>query len=480
MPKRFIKPYFCSMGRRSKNQLFEGVKVVDTASKGKTVAKTDEGAIIFLNSGVPGDVVDISTYKKKKGFYEGNIVKFHTLSEHRTEPVCEHFGVCGGCKWQHMKYDAQLIFKQKEVAENLKRIGKLDLPELKPILAVENPYWYRNKMEFSFSNQRWLTKEEVDSGIEINRNALGFHKPGMWDKIVDVDKCHLQADPSNAIRNFVRSYAHKNELTFFDPKNQVGFLRSLMIRTTSSDEVMIVLQIFHEEDAILFPLLDAVATEFTNLISIQYVINGKANDTIYDQEIVCYKGQDFITEVMEDLQFKITAKSFYQTNSLQAYELYKVVRELADLKGDELVYDLYTGTGTIAQFVAQNALKVVGVDVVPDSIEAAKTNAIHNKIDNVFFETGDMKDIFTEDFITRHGKASVVITDPPRDGMHKDVVQQLLYLNPERIVYVSCNSATQARDLYLMKENYRVIASQAVDMFPQTHHVENVVLLEKI
>ena len=468
------------MGRRSKNQLFEGVKVVDTASKGKTVAKTDEGAIIFLNSGVPGDVVDISTYKKRKGFYEGNIVKFHTLSELRTEPVCEHFGVCGGCKWQHMKYDAQLIFKQKEVAENLKRIGKLDLPELKPILAVENPYWYRNKMEFSFSNQRWLTKEEVDSGIEINRNALGFHKPGMWDKIVDVDKCHLQADPSNAIRNFVRSYAHKNELTFFDPKNQVGFLRSLMIRTTSNDEVMIVLQIFHEEDAILFPLLDAVATEFPYLTSIQYVINGKANDTIYDQEIVCYKGQDFITEVMEDLQFKITAKSFYQTNSLQAYELYKVVRELADLKGDELVYDLYTGTGTIAQFVAQNALKVVGVDVVPDSIEAAKTNAIHNKIDNVFFETGDMKDIFTEDFITRHGKASVVITDPPRDGMHKDVVQQLLYLNPERIVYVSCNSATQARDLSLMKENYRVIASQAVDMFPQTHHVENVVLLEKI
>ena len=468
------------MGRRSKNQLFEGVKVVDTASKGKTVAKTDEGAIIFLNSGVPGDVVDISTYKKRKGFYEGNIVKFHTLSEHRTEPVCEHFGVCGGCKWQHMKYDAQLIFKQKEVAENLKRIGKLDLPELKPILAVENPYWYRNKMEFSFSNQRWLTKEEVDSGIEINQNALGFHKPGMWDKIVDVDKCHLQADPSNAIRNFVRLYAHKNELTFFDPKNQVGFLRSLMIRTTSTDEVMIVLQIFHKEDAILFPLLDAVATEFPYLTSIQYVINGKANDTIYDQEIVCYKGQDFITEVMEDLQFKITAKSFYQTNSLQAYELYKVVRELADLKGDELVYDLYTGTGTISQFVAQNALKVVGVDVVPDSIEAAKTNAIHNKIDNVFFETGDMKDIFTEDFITRHGKASVVITDPPRDGMHKDVVQQLLYLSPERIVYVSCNSATQARDLSLMKEKYRVIASQAVDMFPQTHHVENVVLLEKI
>ena len=301
------------MVRRSKNQLFEGVKVVDTASKGKTIAKTDDGEIIFLNSGVPGDVVDIITYKKRKGFYEGNIVKFHSLSEHRTEPVCDHFGVCGGCKWQHMKYDAQLIFKQKEVAENLKRIGKLDIPELKPILAVKNPYWYRNKMEFSFSNQRWLTREEVDSGIEINRNALGFHKPGMWDKIVDVDTCHLQADPSNAIRNFIRSYALENELAFFDPKNQAGFLRSLMIRTTSTGEVMIILQIFHKEDAILFPLLDAVASEFSNLTSIQYVINGKANDTIYDQEIVCYTGQDFITEVMEDLQFKITAKSFYQT-----------------------------------------------------------------------------------------------------------------------------------------------------------------------
>ena len=444
------------------------------------LAKTEDGAIIFLTSGVPGDVVDINTYKKRKGFYEGNIVKFHTLSEHRTEPVCEHFGVCGGCKWQHMNYDAQLIFKQKEVAENLKRIGGLELPELQPILAVENPYWYRNKMEFSFSNQRWLTQEEVDSGVEINRNALGFHKPGMWDKIVDVSTCHLQADPSNAIRNFFRSYAHKNKLNFFDPKNKAGLLRSLMIRTTSTEEVMVVLQVFHEEKSLLFPLLDAVAEEFPDITSLQYVVNGKANDTIYDQEIVCYKGQDFITEVMEDLQFKITAKSFYQTNSLQAYELYKVVRELANLKGNELVYDLYTGTGTIAQFVAKKANKVVGVDVVPDSIDAAKANAIHNKIDNVFFETGDMKAIFTEEFIDRHGKASVVITDPPRDGMHKDVVYQLLDLGPNRIVYVSCNSATQARDLSLMKEQYKIIASQAVDMFPQTHHVENVVLLEKI
>ena len=480
MPKQFIKPYFCFMGRRNKNQLFEGVKVVDTASKGKSVAKTDDGAIIFLTSGVPGDVVDISTYKKRKGFYEGNIVKFHKYSEHRTEPVCEHFGVCGGCKWQHMKYDSQLIFKQKEVTENLKRIGGIELPELEPILSVENPYWYRNKMEFSFSNQRWLSKEEVESGVDINRNALGFHKPGMWDKIVDVNECHLQADPSNEIRNFIRSYALENEIAFFDPKNKAGFLRSLMIRTTSTKEVMIVLQIFNKNEKLLVPLLDAVAEKFPAITSIQYVINEKANDTIYDQEIICYRGTDFITEVMEELQFKITAKSFYQTNSLQAYELYKVVRELANLQGDELVYDLYTGTGTIAQFIAQKAKKVVGVDVVPDSINAAKANAVHNKIDNVFFETGDMKAIFTEDFITRHGKASVVITDPPRDGMHKDVVNQLLELSPDSIVYVSCNSATQARDLSLMKAKYNVVASQAVDMFPQTHHVENVVLLKKI
>ena len=480
MANRFIKPYFCLMGRHGKNQLFQSIKVIDTASKGRTVAKTDDGEIIFLSSGVPGDVVDINIYKKRKGFYEGNIIKFHTLSEHRTKPVCEHFGICGGCKWQHMKYDAQLIYKQKEVLENLKRIGKIELPDLKPILALENPYWYRNKMEFSFSNQRWLTKEEVDSGIEINRNALGFHKPGMWDKIVDVNTCHLQADPSNDIRNFVRSYACENDLTFFDPKNQSGFLRSLMIRTTSTKEVMIVLQIFQKKDTILFPLLDAVSKEFSSITSLQYVINGKANDTIYDQEIICYEGDDFITEVMENLQFKITAKSFYQTNSLQAYELYKVVRDLADLHGNELVYDLYTGTGTIAQFISQNTLKVIGVDVISDSIDAAKANAIHNKIDNVFFETGDMKDIFTEAFIGRHGKASVVITDPPRDGMHKDVVQQLLNLSPERIIYVSCNSVTQARDLFLMKEHYRVIASQAVDMFPQTHHVENVVLLKNI
>ena len=468
------------MGRRNKNLLFQEIKVIDTASKGKAVAKTNEGATVFLNNAVPGDVVDVITYKKRKGYYEGNIVKFHTYSEHRTEAVCEHFGVCGGCKWQHMKYEAQLRFKQKEVLENLKRIGGIELPDLNPILGVKNPYWYRNKMEFSFSNQRWLTKEEIESGIEINRNAVGFHKHGMWDKIVDVTTCHLQADPSNSIRNFIRDYAHKNDLSFFDPKKQNGFLRSLMIRTTSTHEVMVVLQVFQKQDQLLFPLLDAIIKQFPNITSLQYVVNTKANDTLYDQEIICYEGQDFITELMENLQFKITAKSFYQTNSLQAYELYKVVREFANLEGDELVYDLYTGTGTIAQFIAQKARKVIGVDVVPESIDAAKANAVHNTIKNVSFETGDMKAIFTKDFIERNGKASIVITDPPRDGMHKNVVQQLLELSPDRIIYVSCNSATQARDLALLKEQYSLIASQAVDMFPQTHHVENVVLLKKV
>jgi 23S rRNA (uracil1939-C5)-methyltransferase len=301
----------------------------------------------------------------------------------------------------------------------------------------------------------------------------------MWDKIVNVTTCHLQADPSNSIRNFIRDYAHKNDLSFFDPKKQNGFLRSLMIRTTLTHEVMVVLQVFQKQNQLLFPLLDAVIKQFPNITSLQYVVNTKANDTLYDQEIICYEGQDFITELMENLQFKITAKSFYQTNSLQAYELYKVVREFANLEGDELVYDLYTGTGTIAQFISQKARKVIGVDVVPESIDAAKANADHNTIKNVSFETGDMKAIFTKDFIERNGKASIVITDPPRNGMHKNVVQQLLELSPDRIIYVSCNSATQARDLALMKEQYSLVASQAVDMFPQTHHVENVVLLKK-
>ena len=466
------------MRNRHKSKTFEQLTIIDTAAKGKTVAKTDEGIPIFLNEGVPGDVVDIRTFKKRKGFFEGKVEHYHKQSEDRTTPACEHFGTCGGCKWQHMQYPAQLKFKEKEVTENLKRIGGVTPATTAAILGNKSPYFYRNKMEFSFSSNRWMTQEEIASGKEFNKNALGFHKPGMWDKIVDIDKCHLQADPSNAIRNEIRRYAIEKELTFFHPRDQSGFLRTLMIRTTSTGEVMVLLQVVHDAPE-LAPLLDHIKATFPTITSFLYVINNKANDTLYDQDIILFTGREYIVEEMEGLQFKIGAKTFYQTNSQQAYELYKITRDFAQLKAEDVVYDLYTGIGTIAQFIAKSVNKVVGVDVVPESIAAAKVNAAENKIDNTFFEAGDMKAIFTEDFIKRHGKANVVITDPPRDGMHKDVVNQLLSLSPERIVYISCNSATQARDLALLKEDYKLVKTQAVDMFPQTHHVENVVLLEK-
>jgi 23S rRNA (uracil1939-C5)-methyltransferase len=473
-----LKAYFCGMRNRHKSKTFEQLTIIDTAAKGKTVAKTDEGIPIFLNEGVPGDVVDIRTFKKRKGFFEGKVEHYHKQSEDRTTPACEHFGTCGGCKWQHMQYPAQLKFKEKEVTENLKRIGGVTPATTAAILGNKSPYFYRNKMEFSFSSNRWMTQEEIASGKEFNKNALGFHKPGMWDKIVDIDKCHLQADPSNAIRNEIRRYAIEKELTFFHPRDQSGFLRTLMIRTTSTGEVMVLLQVVHDAPE-LAPLLDHIKATFPTITSFLYVINNKANDTLYDQDIILFTGREYIVEEMEGLQFKIGAKTFYQTNSQQAYELYKITRDFAQLKAEDVVYDLYTGIGTIAQFIAKSVNKVVGVDVVPESIAAAKVNAAENKIDNTFFEAGDMKAIFTEDFIKRHGKANVVITDPPRDGMHKDVVNQLLSLSPERIVYISCNSATQARDLALLKEDYKLVKTQAVDMFPQTHHVENVVLLEK-
>lgn len=474
-----IKVYFWAMRRRHKSTVFEQLTIVDTATKGKTVAKTPEGMAIFLSEGVPGDIVDIQTLKKRKGYFEGKILRYHQKSAHRTEAACDHFGVCGGCKWQHMSYAAQLQFKQKEVDENLQRIGGISSKESLPILGCKTPYFYRNKMEFSFSSNRWLTAEEIASEEDFNKNALGFHKPGMWDKIVDIQKCHLQEDPSNAIRNEIRRYAIEHELDFFHPREQAGFLRTLLIRTTSTGQVMVLLQVVHEDPA-LQPLLDHIKTQFPIITSLLYVINNKANDTLYDQEIKLHGGNSYIEEEMEGLRFKIGAKTFYQTNSLQAYELYKITREFAQLKPSDVVYDLYTGIGTIAQFIAQKVTKVIGVDVVPDSILAAQQNAKDNGIDNVHFEAGDMKSIFTQEFINRHGKANVVITDPPREGMHKAVVEQLLTLAPERIVYVSCNSATQARDLSLLKEQYQLQKTQAVDMFPQTHHVENVVLLEKI
>ncbi|AXT59110.1 23S rRNA (uracil(1939)-C(5))-methyltransferase RlmD [Aquimarina sp. AD10] len=468
------------MARKNRRQIFENIEVIDAGAKGKSIAKAPDGKVIFINNAVPGDVVDIQTTKKRKSFYEGSATVFHKQSEKRVAPKCEHFGTCGGCKWQFMGYEHQLGYKQQEVINNLTRLGKIELPEVTSILGSSEQFFYRNKMEFSFSDSRWLTLEEIQSDTQIeNRNALGFHMPGMWDKILNIDQCHLQADPSNAIRNSVNEFATKNELAFYNPRKQEGLLRTLMIRNSSIGEIMVLVQFFKEDIEKRTLLLDYLAQEFPEITSLQYVVNPKGNDTIYDQEVICYKGKDYIEEEMEGLRFRINAKSFYQTNSKQAYELYKVTRDFAQLTGEELVYDLYTGTGTIAQFVAKKAKKVIGVEAVPEAIENAKENAKNNHISNVEFYVGDMKKVFTKDFITQHGQPEVVITDPPRDGMHKDVVAQLLNISPNKIVYVSCNSATQARDLALLDETYKVTKVQPVDMFPQTYHVENVVLLEK-
>jgi 23S rRNA (uracil1939-C5)-methyltransferase len=378
-----------------------------------------------------------------------------------------------------MDYDKQLEFKQKSVVDNLVKIGHLDLPEITPIKASEDIYFYRNKMEFSFSNNRWLTQEEIDSGVDYeHKNALGFHIPGMWDKILDLNNCYLQQEPSNTIRNSIKDFAVTNGLSFFDVRQQEGLLRTLMIRTTSTGDVMVLIQFYEDDKTKRVLLLDHIKETFPEITSLQYVINQKANDTIYDQEVVCYHGQDFITEKMEDLEFRIDAKSFYQTNSKQAFELYKIARDYADLKSTDVVYDLYTGTGTIAQFVSRKVKKVVGIEAVPEAIEKARTNEKHNNIVNCTFEVGDMKKVFTKRFINQHGRPDVIITDPPRDGMHKDVVEVLFNLRAKRIVYVSCNSATQARDLELLKVAYHITKLRPVDMFPQTHHVENVVCLE--
>ncbi|PHN93230.1 23S rRNA (uracil(1939)-C(5))-methyltransferase RlmD [Maribacter sp. 6B07] len=468
------------MRKKKKRLVFENVTVTDAAAKGKTIGKAPDGRVIFLNNTVPGDVVDVQTTKKRKAYFEGTAINFHSLSDKRVDPVCQHFNVCGGCKWQDMGYEHQLFYKQKEVENNLKRIGHLDLPELTPILGSEQQYFYRNKMEFSFSDSRWLTLDEIQSDQQIdNKNALGFHIPGMWDKILDIKKCHLQKDPSNAIRLETKRFAIENGLTFFNPRNQYGMLRTLMLRTSSIGEIMVLVQFFENDKEKRELLLNHLSKTFPEITSLLYVINPKQNDTIYDQEIICFSGRDHIFEEMEGLKFKINAKSFYQTNSEQAYELYKITRNFADLKGDELVYDLYTGTGTIAQFVSKKAKKVIGIESVPEAILDAKANAERNRIENVDFFVGDMKNVFNEQFIAQNGVPDVIITDPPRDGMHKDVVQQILNIAPKKVVYVSCNSATQARDLELMKEMYTITKVQPVDMFPQTHHVENVVLLEK-
>ena len=468
------------MARKKENKVFENIEITDAGAKGKAIGFAADGKVIFINNAVPGDICSVQITKKRKSYYEGKAISFSNLSNKRVQAKCEFFGTCGGCKWQYMGYEHQLFYKQKEVENNLKRIGKIDLPNISPILGAKEQYYYRNKMEFSFSDSKWLTLDQIKSDRIIeNRNALGFHIPGMWDKILDIDSCHLQRDPSNKIRNFVKNKAEELKLTFYNNRKQEGFLRTLMIRTSTTGDLMVLVQFFHEDKVNLELLLEAIGNEFSEITSLLYVINSKGNDTLYDQDVICFKGEDHIFEEMEGLRFKINAKSFYQTNSEQAYELYKITRDFAELTGNEIVFDLYTGTGTIAQFISKKAKKVIGIESVPDAIDAAKENAKLNNIKNTAFYVGDMKKVFNDQFIDQHGIPDVIITDPPRDGMHKDVVEQLLKISANKIVYVSCNSATQARDLAILDEDYKVTKTQAVDMFPQTFHVENVVLLEK-
>ncbi len=446
------------------------------------MAKVNE-LVIFVPYVVPGDVVDLQVKRKKNHYAEAVAVKFHEKSPLRTEPFCSHFGVCGGCKWQCLSYEEQLKYKQKQVFDNLTRIGKVELPEFRPILGSEKTRFYRNKLEFTFSNKRWLTEEEVKQDVKYDQmNAVGFHIPGAFDKVLAIDKCWLQDDISNQIRNAVRDYAYAHNFPFFNLRTQEGLLRNIMIRTSSTGELMVVLQCKVTDDEgrrKMEEILQFMADSFPQITSLMYVINNKCNDTIGDLDVEVFKGNDHIFEEMEGLRFKVGPKSFYQTNSEQAYNLYKVAREFAGLTGNELVYDLYTGTGTIANFVARQARKVVGIEYVPEAIEDAKVNSDLNGIDNTLFYAGDMKDILTNDFIAEHGRPDVIITDPPRAGMHNDVIDVILAAEPKRIVYVSCNPATQARDLQLLDGKYKVTAVQPVDMFPHTHHVENVVQLER-
>lgn len=471
------------MARKKKElPLLEKVTITDVAAEGKAVAKVNE-LVIFVPYVVPGDVVDLQVKRKKNHYAEAVAVKFHEKSPLRTEPFCSHFGVCGGCKWQCLSYEEQLKYKQKQVFDNLTRIGKVELPEFRPILGSEKTRFYRNKLEFTFSNKRWLTEEEVKQDVKYDQmNAVGFHIPGAFDKVLAIDKCWLQDDISNQIRNAVRDYAYAHNFPFFDLRTQEGLLRNIMIRTSSTGELMVVLQCKVTDDEgrrKMEEILQFMADSFPQITSLMYVINNKCNDTIGDLDVEVFKGNDHIFEEMEGLRFKVGPKSFYQTNSEQAYNLYKVAREFAGLTGNELVYDLYTGTGTIANFVARQARKVVGIEYVPEAIEDAKVNSALNGIDNTLFYAGDMKDILTNDFIAEHGRPDVIITDPPRAGMHNDVIDVILAAEPKRIVYVSCNPATQARDLQLLDGKYKVIAVQPVDMFPHTHHVENVVQLER-
>ena len=475
------------MARKKKQlPLLENVLITGVAAEGKALARVDD-LVVFVPYVVPGDVVDLQVKRKKNHYAEAVAVRFHTYSPVRVTPFCRHYGVCGGCKWQCLAYAEQIKYKQQQVVDNLTRIGKIELPEISPILGAPKTQFYRNKLEFTFSNKRWLTEEEISRNVTYDQmNAVGFHIPNAFDKVLAIEECWLQDDISNQIRNAVRDYAYAHNLSFYNFRAKGdeprGLLRNMMVRTSSTGELMVLFQFCVGTDVEreqMTDLLNYVGETFPRITSLLYVINNKLNDTITDLDVHTFKGEDHIYEEMEGLRFKVGPKSFYQTNSEQAYNLYKVARRFAGLTGNELVYDLYTGTGTIANFVAKQARQVIGIEYVPEAIEDAKTNSEINHIGNTLFFAGDMKDMLTQDFINQYGRPDVIITDPPRAGMHNDVIDTILFAAPLRIVYVSCNPATQARDLQLLDAQYKVTAVQPVDMFPHTHHVENVVLLEK-
>lgn len=467
------------MGRKKDLPLFEKVIITDIGAEGNALARVDN-LVVFVPMVVPGDVVDIRVIKKRKKYLEGRVVKIHTFSGDRVKPRCIHFGICGGCKWQHLPYNLQLFYKEKQVRDNLIRIGKVELPEILPIIGSSQEYLYRNKLEYTFSNKRWLTRKEIESGDKFdNVDALGFHIPGLFDKVLNIEECHLQPEPSNHIRDAVREYSLRNGLEFFDLNKQSGFLRNLVIRNSLDGKLMVIVIFFHEDAERRNGLLDFLSSEFPQITSLMYVINSKRNDSLNDQEPILYKGADHLVEEMDGLKFRIGPKSFYQTNTLQALGLYRVAKFFAGLTGNEIVYDLYTGAGTIANFVARSAKKVIGIEYVDEAISDAKVNSSLNGITNTSFFAGDIREVLSEQFIKVNGKPDVIITDPPRAGMHEDVVKAIIKASPDKIVYVSCNPSTQARDILLLSEKYIVEQVQPVDMFPQTHHVENVVLMKK-
>jgi 23S rRNA (uracil1939-C5)-methyltransferase len=460
-------------------QILEKVRITDIGAEGNAVARVDD-LVVFVPMLIPGDVADIRVLRKRKKYIEGKAITFHEYSKDRIKPVCSHFGICGGCKWQHLPYNLQLFYKEKQVRDNLTRIGKTPIPEIYPIIGSEEEYRYRNKLEYTFSSRQWLTSEQLKSDQEVsNENVLGFHIPGVFDKILGITECHLQPEPTNIIRNEVHQYSKGKGLSYLDIREHSGFLRNLIVRNNLAGDVMVIVVFNYEDESSRTDLLDFICSKHPEIKSLMYVINSKKNDSLGDQEVILYRGDDHLMEKMDGLSFRISPKSFYQTNTRQALKLYRTAKAFAGLTGNEVVYDLYTGTGTIANYIADSARKVIGMEYVSEAVVDAIENSRINSVNNTSFFAGDIKDLLNDEFIRIHGKPDVIITDPPRAGMHESVVKSILSVSPEKIVYVSCNPATQARDINILSENYVVSAVQPVDMFPQTHHVENVVLLTR-